>query len=203
MASCLIVVDVQNDFCEKGSLAVAGAHEIIEGINREIQSEKYKYVVFTGDKHPKDHVSFACNHQGQEPFKTITVEETGSKIELWPVHCVEGSQGAEFHPELKVPSNARVFYKGTKAKFECYSGFGAGGETETGLHEYLKSVHVEHCYIVGLAYDYCVKATALSALKLGYTTTIIEDLTKGINNDEIAKFRVEFVKLGGLITKSK
>ena len=203
MTSCLIVVDVQNDFCEKGPLTVEGSLEIIEGINREIQGDKYKYVVFTGDSHPKDHISFACNHEGQEPFSTITDKSTGSKLDLWPAHCIQGTHGAELHSDLKLPADAKIFHKGTKSQFECYSGFGNDDETDTGLQAYLKSHQVQHCYIVGLAYDYCVRATALASIQHGYTTTIIEDLTRGVNQDNVDKFRIEFVKLGGLITKSK
>ena len=202
MSTCLIVVDVQKDFCEGGSLAVLGASSVIEGINREIQSGKYKHVVYTTDWHPTDHVSFAVNHPGQEPYTSITVEQTGLPQTLWPVHCIQDSAGAQFHPELKIVPEGKIIRKGCQSLYECYSGFGDIQETDTGLNTHLKQLGVQQLYIVGLATDYCVGRTALSALSLGYKTTVIEDLCRGIDKSKVEQFRIEFVKKGGQLTQS-
>ncbi|MFW2368660.1 MAG: bifunctional nicotinamidase/pyrazinamidase [Desulforhopalus sp.] len=173
----LLVVDVQNDFCPGGALAVKDGDTIVEGINRVAQ--KFDIIVTTQDWHPQNHGSFASNHSGAKPFDMGTL--SGRDQVLWPDHCVQDSSGAEFHPELQV--NGRNFVKGTNPEADSYSGFFDDDGTSTGLDGYLKSKNVTEVYICGLATDFCVKFTGLDALKQGYKTVVLEDLCKGVNMD--------------------
>ena len=122
--AALIIVDVQNDFCQGGSLAVTGSLEIIPVINQLRQNPKFECVVRTRDWHPQDHVSFASNHPGKDLFTMITVPETGRQQVMWPDHCVQGSPGADFHPDLVVEESDLVISKGQLQWVESYSGFG-------------------------------------------------------------------------------
>lgn len=171
----LIIVDVQNDFCPGGALAVKDGDAIISGIN--LLSSSFSLVVTTQDYHPNDHGSFASNHPGTKPFEMGTLG--GREQLLWPDHCVQGSRGAELHPSLKV--QAVNFTKGNNAEADSYSGFFDDDGTSTGLKEYLTEMHITKVYICGLAIDYCVKYTAMDALKQGFITYVIEDLCRGVN----------------------
>ena len=171
----LIIVDMQNDFCPGGALAVEKGDSIVLGINQI--ASKFEIVVTTQDWHPQNHGSFASNHADAKPFDMGTL--SGRNQIFWPDHCVQNSPGAEFHPALQV--DAQNFIKGTNPAADSYSGFFDDDGASTGLDEYLKNENVTQVYICGLATDYCVKFTALDALRQGYTTIVLEDLCKGVN----------------------
>ena len=171
----LIIVDMQNDFCPGGALAVEKGDTIVLGINQI--ASKFEIVVTTQDWHPQNHGSFASNHADAKPFDMGTL--SGRNQIFWPDHCVQNSPGAEFHPALQV--DAQNFIKGTNPAADSYSGFFDDDGASTGLDEYLKNENVTQVYICGLATDYCVKFTALDALRQGYTTIVLEDLCKGVN----------------------
>ncbi|MGO8749734.1 MAG: bifunctional nicotinamidase/pyrazinamidase [Thermoguttaceae bacterium] len=175
--NALIIVDVQNDFCPDGALPVPQGDSVVEVINR-IQPG-FDLVVATQDWHPADHGSFAANHPGRRPGEQVDL--AGLPQILWPVHCVQGTPGAELHPGLDRSRIARVFPKGTDPSVDSYSGFFDNGRrSSTGLGEYLNQQGVTDVYVCGLATDYCVKATALDAVGLGFKTFLIEDACRGV-----------------------
>ncbi len=194
----LIIVDMQNDFCPGGALAVAEGDTIVEGING--LAEKFKIVATTQDWHPQDHGSFASNHPGAKPYDMGTL--SGREQVLWPDHCVQNSPGAQFHPELQV--TAENFHKGTNPQADSYSGFSDDDGASTGLGAYLRSESVTKVYICGLATDYCVKFTALDALKRGFRTIVLEDLCRGVNieTEDTKKALTNLQKAGATITQS-
>jgi nicotinamidase/pyrazinamidase len=173
----LIIVDMQNDFCPGGALAVEYGDTIVQGINRI--ALRFNMVATTQDWHPQNHGSFASNHKGAKPYDIGML--SGRSQVLWPHHCVQNTTGAALHPNLQI--SGQNFVKGTNPAVDSYSGFFDDDGTSTGLHEYLMSMQVTQVYICGLATDYCVKFTALDALKQGYTTIVLEDLCKGVNID--------------------
>jgi len=173
----LIIVDVQNDFCPGGALAVPEGDRVIEIINRI--APRFDLVVATQDWHPAGHLSFAANHPGKAIGEQI--ELAGLPQTLWPVHCVQGTRGAELHPRLDRSHIERVFVKGTDPSIDSYSGFFDNGHrASTGLGDYLKSRGVTDVFVCGLATDYCVRATALDAVQLGFKTFLIEDACRGV-----------------------
>ena len=175
----LIVVDVQNDFCPGGSLAVEGGDEIVKGINNIM--EYYDVVVLTQDWHPAGHGSFASAH-GAEVFSMGELD--GSPQVMWPTHCVENTDGAEFHPDLDT-SYAAVFPKGQNKNIDSYSGFyDNNGKNPTGLTDYLRENHVDTVEICGLATDFCVKHTAIDAVKEGFKTKVILNFCRGVFAEE-------------------
>jgi nicotinamidase/pyrazinamidase len=172
-----VIVDVQNDFCPGGALPVPEGDRVVAVINR-IQPG-FDLVVATQDWHPADHGSFAANHPGRRPGERI--ELAGLPQILWPVHCVQNTPGAELHPGLDRAPIARVFPKGTDPSVDSYSGFFDNGHRRsTGLGEYLKGRGVREVYVCGLATDYCVKATALDAVALGFKTFLVEEACRGV-----------------------
>ncbi|MEX0723399.1 MAG: bifunctional nicotinamidase/pyrazinamidase [Gracilimonas sp.] len=176
----LLIVDVQNDFCPTGALAVPGGDEVIEPINNLMDS--FDCVVQTQDWHPKDHLSFASNHSDKEPFNT-TKMGYGEQV-LWPDHCVQGTKGAEFHPGLRTQPSQLIVRKGFRKHIDSYSAFFENDqETVTGLHGYLQERNVNELVVTGLATDFCVKWTVLDALKLGYKVTLAQDAVRGIDMD--------------------
>jgi nicotinamidase/pyrazinamidase len=176
----LICVDLQNDFCPGGSLPVKEGRDIGVLINR-IQ-KNFDFVVATQDWHPKDHLSFASNHK-KKPGEVIDLD--GLKQVLWPDHCVQGSQGAEFIEEFDQKKVDRVFQKGTDKRIDSYSAFFDNAHKKaTGLGDYLKQKGIKEVYLAGLATDYCVKYSALDAMGLGFDTTVIEDACRGIDLQE-------------------
>ena len=176
LVKALLIIDVQNDFCPGGSLAVPEGDQIIPGIN-ELMS-KFDLVIASQDWHPVNHGSFASNHD-KAPGELI--ELNGLQQVLWPDHCVQGSQGAEFHKELCLDSVDAVFTKGENPLIDSYSAFFDNGHlNETGLNDYLQKNKVNELYICGLATDYCVKFTALDALNLGYKTYLVDNLCRGV-----------------------
>lgn len=177
MKRALILVDIQNDFMPTGSLPVAQGDEVVPVANR--MQRFFELVVATQDWHPPDHGSFASNHPGRKPGDMWKLG--GLPQVLWPDHCVQHSPGAEFHRDLDRTRVARVFHKGVDADIDSYSGFFDNGHRRsTGLGEYLREQAVTDVYILGLATDYCVKYSALDALKLGFTTHVIEDGCRGV-----------------------
>ncbi|PKR90040.1 bifunctional nicotinamidase/pyrazinamidase [Pleomorphomonas diazotrophica] len=177
-ATALIVVDVQNDFCPGGALAVGGGHAIVPVINALVP--RYEQVVVTQDWHPEGHASFASAHPGREPFDTTDMPY-GPQV-LWPDHCVQGTPGAELHPDLRVTSAQMIIRKGWHQGVDSYSAFReADRETLTGLAGYLRERGVEEVHVVGLATDYCVAWTALDAAGAGFRVSVIEDACRAID----------------------
>ncbi len=174
----LIVIDVQNDFCPGGALAVAGGDEIIGGINALMG--EFQTVVLTQDWHPENHLSFADNHPGAEPF-SLTEMPYGPQV-LWPSHCVQGTSGAEFHPTLQTGPAQMVIRKGFRPEIDSYSAFFENDKvTPTGLDGYLRSRGVSHVTLVGLATDFCVAYSALDAARLGFDVRVRKDLCRAID----------------------
>ena len=174
----LLIIDVQHDFLPGGALGVKDGDQIIPIINR--LQEKFDFIVATQDWHPADHKSFAANHKGKNPGDLIQLGNVDQV--LWPVHCVQGSKGADFPEELDRNRWKKIFKKGTNIYVDSYSGFYDNDRREnTGLGQYLKEHGIEEIFIAGLATDYCVKYTVLDALKEGLEVTIIQDATKAVN----------------------
>lgn len=168
----LILVDLQNDFCPGGALAVARGDETIAIANRLLPY--FSTVVATQDWHPADHQSFAPQHRGRKPGELIELH--GLPQVLWPPHCVQGTRGADLHAELQRDKITEVFHKGTDRTVDSYSGFFDNGHRQsTGLADWLRERWVTRVYVMGLATDYCVKATVLDARELGFDTWVIED----------------------------
>ena len=179
MTRALIVIDVQNDFCPGGALAVTGGDEIVAGINARMA--EFPVVVLTQDWHPAGHGSFASTH-GAAPM-SMTEMPYGPQV-LWPDHCVQGSKGAEFHPELDTTPANLIIRKGTNPAIDSYSAFFENDhETPTGLDGYLRTLGVTELVMVGLATDFCVFYSAVDAAKLGYAVTVEMGLTRAIDFD--------------------
>ncbi|EPX84483.1 Amidase [Rubellimicrobium thermophilum DSM 16684] len=188
----LIVIDVQNDFCPGGALAVADGDAIVEGINR--LWEEFPAVVLTQDWHPAGHSSFASSH-GAEPFSTTRMpygEQT-----LWPDHCVQGTPGAAFHPRLRTDADL-ILRKGFRREVDSYSAFFENDRrTPTGLAGYLRERGLGRLTLVGLATDYCVSFSALDAARLGFAVTVQERLTRPIDLDgSLAAARAAWAEAG-------
>ncbi len=176
----LIVVDIQYDFLPGGSLAVAGGNEIIEPINA--LARKFHNVVQTQDWHPADHISFASNHPGMEPFQTIQLPY-GTQV-LWPDHCVIGSKGAQFSIALDIPQVQTIVRKGYRETIDSYSAFKENDhKTPTGLAGYLRERGIKRIFVCGLATDFCVAWTAEDGMELGFEAVVIEDATRAINTN--------------------
>ncbi len=183
----LIVIDVQNDFCPGGALAVAGGDEIIARINGLM--DDFQTIVLTQDWHPANHASFAANHPGAAPF-SLTEMPYGPQV-LWPSHCVQGTAGAAFHPALNTDPAQLVIRKGFRTDIDSYSAFFENDKTTaTGLHGYLTERGIRAVTLVGLATDYCVAYSALDAARLGYGVTVLEGACRAIDLDgSLAKAR--------------
>lgn len=193
----LILVDLQNDFLPGGALAVPDGDKIIPIVNA--LQEMFPLVVATQDWHPANHGSFAANHPGKNPFEEI--ELNGLPQTLWPVHCVQGSQGAELAATLNRKRIAKIFPKGTDPGIDSYSGFFDNGHRKsTGMGEWLKSQGVTEVFVCGLATDYCVKFTALDAMQMGFKTHLIEDASRGVNlHPDDVKNSIQEVKRAGVV----
>ncbi len=177
----LILVDLQNDFCPLGALAVDEAAQTIPIANQLM--DDFDLVVATQDWHPADHGSFAANYLWRYPGQVIDLN--GLPQVLWPIHCVKETFGAEFHPDLNVSKITKIFPKGTDKEVDSYSGFFDNGKRKaTGMGDYLKEKGVTDVYIMGLATDYCVKFTALDAIDLGFKTHLIVEGCRGVNLEE-------------------
>ncbi|MEJ8597135.1 bifunctional nicotinamidase/pyrazinamidase [Riemerella anatipestifer] len=179
MKKALIVVDVQNDFCEGGALAVPNANEIIPYINLLIEENQYDKIIFTQDWHPANHKSFASNN-GKKVGETISLN--GVPQFMWPDHCVENSFGAEFHKDLDISKVDYIVKKGKNPEIDSYSAFQDNNHfMKTGLADYLKENDIQLVEIVGLALDYCVKYTCLDAVKEGFLTCLHFNGTRAVN----------------------
>lgn len=178
MTAALIVVDVQNDFLPGGALAVPKGDEVIDPVNQLMP--RFSTVVLTADWHPADHSSFASQYEGKRPYETVE-RPYGTQV-LWPDHCVAGSRGAAFSPDLYEDLAHAVIRKGTDWRCDSYSGFmAADRKTPTGLAGYLKSRGVTEVFVCGLALDFCVAWTALDAVAAGFKTTLVEDACRAID----------------------
>lgn len=174
----LIVIDVQNDFCPGGALAVAGGDEIIPRINGLM--DQFANVVLTQDWHPASHASFAANHPGAAPF-SLTQMPYGPQV-LWPTHCVQGTAGAAFHAALRTDPAQLVIRKGFRPQIDSYSAFFENDRTTaTGLEGYLRSRGVTAVTLVGLATDYCVAYSAMDATRLGFKATVLMGAARAID----------------------
>ncbi|OIQ05873.1 MAG: nicotinamidase [Rhodobacteraceae bacterium CG2_30_10_405] len=193
-SQALIVIDVQNDFCPGGALAVAGGDEIIPRINALLA--EYAVRVLTQDWHPLGHASFAANHPGAAPFSTIPMPY-GAQV-LWPSHCVQGTDGAAFHPALNTDAADLVLRKGFRAAIDSYSAFFDNDRaTPTGLEGYLRARGVRDLVLVGLATDFCVAWSALDAARLGFSVTVLEGACRAIDlNGSLAAARDQMVAAG-------
>ena len=174
----LILVDIQNDFMPGGALAVREGNQVVPVANRLARS--FDLVVATQDWHPPNHGSFGANHEG----KTVgdVIDLNGLEQILWPVHCVQGTPGAELHADLERSLVHRIFHKGTDPGVDSYSAFFDNARRKaTGLGSFLKDRKVDGVYLLGLATDYCVKFSALDALELGFAVRVVEDGCRGVN----------------------
>jgi nicotinamidase/pyrazinamidase len=188
----LIVIDVQNDFCPGGALAVAHGDEVIDGIDRIAPG--FEHIVLTQDWHPAGHSSFAGAHAGKQPFESI--ELAYGMQTLWPDHCVQASEGAAFHPELGLSRAELILRKGFRAQIDSYSAFFENDRsTPTGLAGYLRERGLTRIFLTGLAYDYCVGYSALDARKLGLDAFIVRDACRAIDMDgSVARMETEFAR---------
>ena len=178
--SALIVIDVQNDFCPGGALAVPEGDAIIPGINALIDTADA--VVLTQDWHPNGHSSFASEHAGKDPYQTVEMPY-GTQV-LWPEHCVIGSEGAAFHNALNADKANMVIRKGFRRQIDSYSAFFENDhETPTGLEGYLRTRGITELTLVGLATDFCVAYSAIDAAKLGFDVTVHQELCRAIDLD--------------------
>ncbi|PHQ98950.1 MAG: nicotinamidase/pyrazinamidase [Marinosulfonomonas sp.] len=180
MTNALIVIDVQNDFCPNGALAVAGGDEIIARINAMM--EDFDATILTQDWHPAGHSSFASSHTGKAPYSLIDMPY-GAQV-LWPDHCIQGTKGAEFHSELHTDPADMIIRKGFNPAIDSYSAFFENDhKTPTGLEGYLRTRRITTLTMVGLATDFCVQYSALDAVRLGFDTTVLESACHAIDLD--------------------
>lgn len=174
----LLVIDVQNDFCEGGALAVPGGSGIVAPINALMA--EFGAVVLSQDWHPEDHSSFASQHSGKAPLEGIDMPY-GPQV-LWPDHCVQGSAGASFHSDLETNRADVIIRKGYRRSIDSYSAFFENDhKTPTGLEGYLRSRNIEHVTLVGLALDFCVNFSAVDAAHLGFSVEVRCDLCRAID----------------------
>src|SRR5579885_709366 len=190
----LLAVDIQNDFCPGGSLAVPRGDEVVPLINA--LAAKFAHVVLTQDWHPPGHLSFASSHPGKRPYQTVTVAY-GPQV-LWPDHCVQGTRGAAFRDDLNIPHAELVLRKGYHRDIDSYSAFYENDrKTMTGLGGYLRERGLTRVFLAGLAYDFCVRYSAEVARREGFTAIVIEDACRGIDVDgSMAATRAQFAALG-------
>jgi nicotinamidase/pyrazinamidase len=178
MDRVLLIVDVQNDFCPGGSLAVETGDEVVPVINRILPG--FPLVVATQDWHPPDHVSFASSHPGRKPLEMVSAN--GIEQVLWPDHCVQGTRGADLHPRLDTSRVGLLLRKGMRKGLDSYSAFFENDRrTDTGLRHYLKGLGVRAVFVCGLATDYCVLFSALDARRLGFRVTVVTDACRGVD----------------------
>jgi nicotinamidase/pyrazinamidase len=197
----LLVIDVQNDFCPGGALAVPEGDAVVPVINRLI--ERFPHVVLTQDWHPDEHHSFAVSHQGRAPFSSIELhygEQT-----LWPTHCVQGTPGADFHRDLEWTRAEMIIRKGFRTTIDSYSAFFENDRrTPTGLAGYLRERGLTRVVCVGLATDYCVRFSAEDALRLGFEAVVVEDASRAIDlAGSLASSMAAMRNAGVLIVRSE
>jgi len=192
--SGLLVIDVQNDFCPGGALAVPDGDAVIELILR--LAPRFEHIILTQDWHCVGHTSFASSHAGRKPYEQI--ELSYGMQTLWPDHCVQGSAGAEFHPALHFPRAELILRKGFRREIDSYSAFFENDRTTpTGLAGYLRERGLKRVFLAGLAYDFCVGHSALDARRLGFEVVVIRDACRGIDlNGSVAAMEAEFRQCG-------
>ena len=190
----LIVVDVQNDFCPGGALAVPRGNEIIPIVNS--LAARFRNVVLTQDWHPRGHSSFASSHPGKKPFETVTADY-GTQV-LWPDHCVQNTRGAAFHKALDIPHAALIVRKGMHSAIDSYSTFYENDrKTPTGLIGYLRERGLTRLFLAGLAFDFCVRYSAEDARRAGFDAFVVEDACRGIDLDRsVAATHTSLAALG-------
>ena len=180
ISDALLVVDVQNDFCPGGALAVPEGDRVVPVINR--LSGLFEVVIHTQDWHPAGHHSFASSHKDKNPYDVVSVDY-GDQV-LWPDHCVQETDGAAFHPDLDISRSQLILRKGFRKQIDSYSAFFENDQqTVTGLAGYLRSRKIDTLYVTGLAADFCVKWTVLDAIKEGFHVNVVEDAVRGIDLD--------------------
>jgi nicotinamidase/pyrazinamidase len=194
MSHALLIIDVQNDFCPGGALAVAGGNDIVAGINSLMND--FDAVILTQDWHPAGHSSFASSHPGADPFSEVQMPY-GPQT-LWPDHCIQGSPGAAFHPDLNTTRADLIIRKGYNRSIDSYSGFFENDHTTpTGLAGYLSTRGITDITLVGLALDYCVNFSAVDAARLGFGVTVRQDLCRAIDmGGSLAAARDAMVEAG-------
>ena len=193
MNSALLIIDIQNDFVPGGALAVPEGEQIIPLVN-DLQT-KFDYVYATQDWHPAGHASFASSHKGREPFESIRWK--GTEQTLWPDHCVQGTAGARFDPDLDTRRIQAIFRKGMDPDIDSYSGFYDNGhKRSTGLSGFLKGLGIGHMHFCGLAADYCVYFSIKDALHEGFKCTLHTQATRAIDVKAFARIRVELEEKG-------
>jgi nicotinamidase/pyrazinamidase len=190
----LLIIDVQNDFCPGGALAVPRGDEIVPVINQLAQ--QFAHVILTQDWHPRGHLSFASSHLGKSPFDVVEVSY--GQQTLWPDHCLQAGRGAEFHPRLEVPHAELVLRKGFRPEIDSYSAFQENDrKTKTGLEGYLRERGFQRVFLAGLAYDYCVRYSAIDARAAGFGSFVIENACRAIGlNQSIEKTQADFSSHG-------
>ncbi len=190
----LLVIDLQNDFCPGGALAIAGGDAIVPSINT--LGQRFEHVILTQDWHPSSHISFATTHPGKEPFQSITAPYGNQS--LWPDHCLQGSNGAAFHPDLDLTQAELILRKGFRREIDSYSAFLENDrQTATGLAGYLRERGLNRLFLCGLAYDYCVRFSAIDGKSLGFETFVIEDATRAVAvEDSVSRTNGELAAAG-------
>ena len=174
----LLVIDVQNDFCPGGALAVPRGDEVIAPLLAAAPG--FAHIVLTQDWHPADHASFASSHAGKRPFEAI--ELAYGVQTLWPAHCVQGTRGAEFHPSLNLPQAELILRKGFDRGIDSYSAFFENDRTTpTGLAGWLRERGLMRVFLAGLAFDFCVGYSALDARRLGFAAVVLRDACRAID----------------------
>jgi len=193
----LLAVDIQDDFCPGGRLAVPRGDEVVPAINR--LCETFRHVVLTQDWHPPGHLSFASSHPGRQPFEAIAAPY--GPQELWPDHCVQGTPGAEFRRDLVAPHAELIVRKGFRREIDSYSAFYENDHaTPTGLTGYLEERGFTRVFLAGLAFDFCVRYSAEDAHRGGFTAVVIEDACRGIDvNGSVAATRRALADIGAQV----
>jgi nicotinamidase/pyrazinamidase len=197
----LLVLDVQNDFCPGGSLAVPNGDRVIAVIHR--LAPHFEHIILTQDWHPAGHSSFASSHPGKLPFETIELDY-GTQV-LWPDHCIQGSHGAELHPLLNLTQAELILRKGFRPQIDSYSAlFENDRTTPTGLASYLRERNLSRIFCAGLAYDYCVGYSALDIKNAKMEAIVIRDACEAIDqNGSVSHIEQEFAHAGVILTDSE
>ena len=202
--TALLLIDIQPDFMPGGRLAVAEGDQILEPVRRLMESDRFGVYVATQDWHPPGHISFASRHQGRQPLETI--ELYGHPQTLWPDHCIQGSPGAELHPDLPWDKVSVIVRKGEDPAVDSYSGFrnnwnSDGERPSTGLAGYLRDRGIDTVFLCGLARDVCVKWTAEDAVAAGFKTCLIWDLSRSVDPSVDDRVRADLEQAGVLISR--
>jgi len=190
----LLVIDPQLDFCATGRLAVADGDAVMPLINQ--LALRFEHIVLTQDWHPAGHSSFASTHLGRQPFETI--QAVYGPQTLWPDHCIQGSPGAQFHPDLDIPHVELILRKGFRPAIDSYSAFTENDKTTpTGLAGYLHERGFKRIFLAGLAYDYCVRFSAVDAVRSGFEVFVFEDACRSVGlGSSVADTQREFAEMG-------